>query len=205
MKSRNIQAVLFDFGGVIAEEGFRNGLIKIAEEQNLALSDITKQGMQAVYDSGFVLGNGNASEFWALLKHRTGIKGSDDILTQRILDGFIVRHWMVELVKRLHDNAYLTGILSDQTNWLDLLDAKYQFYDCFDYIYNSFYKGKGKRDSSTFNDVAQELGIPESSILFVDDDLGNVTRARKSGFQVIHYIDKTQFLNELNETLDLQI
>lgn len=56
-----IRAILFDFGGVLAEEGFSNGLQALAKEQNLAVEDIMAEGMQAVYDTGYVLGKG--SEF----------------------------------------------------------------------------------------------------------------------------------------------
>ena len=67
----SINAVLFDFGGVVAEEGFREGLQAIAEEQGLDPSRLAREGMDAVYDSGFVLGTGSAAEFWKLLRHRT--------------------------------------------------------------------------------------------------------------------------------------
>ena len=46
--------------------------------------------MRAVYDSGFVLGRGSAADFWALLRERSGLEGEDDVLTLRILDGFII-------------------------------------------------------------------------------------------------------------------
>jgi hypothetical protein len=36
MSSSKIRAVLFDFGGVLAEEGFRNGLLQLAVEQGLS-------------------------------------------------------------------------------------------------------------------------------------------------------------------------
>jgi hypothetical protein len=36
MSGSRIRAVLFDFGGVLAAEGFRNGLLQLAAEQGLA-------------------------------------------------------------------------------------------------------------------------------------------------------------------------
>jgi putative hydrolase of the HAD superfamily len=116
-------------------------------------------GMQAVYDSGFVLGRGTTNQFWMHMRLRTGLDGEDDDLTQRILDGFVVRPWMIERVRDLRDHGYVTGILSDQTHWLDILDEQYHFYDAFDHIYNSYYLGKGKRDPSLFTDVADDLGM----------------------------------------------
>ena len=196
-----IRAVLFDFGGVLAEEGFGHGLDSLAREQNLAVADMTAEGMQAVYDCGFVLGRGTASDFWALLRRRTGLAGDDTELTDRILDGFVVRPWMLELAERLRAQGYITGILSDQTDWLDRLDGRYHFYRLFDPIYNSYYLGKGKRDPSLFRDVAVDLGLSPSAILFIDDNPDNVARAAAMGLRAIRYVDREGFMQALQTEL----
>lgn len=68
-----IKAILFDYGGVLAEEGFRNGLLGLAKEQGLDIAAMPAAAMHAVYDSGFVLGTGRAEDFWAWLRERTGL------------------------------------------------------------------------------------------------------------------------------------
>ena len=156
---RTTRAVLFDFGGVLAEEGFSNGLEALGREQHLPVKDMTQAGMHAVYDSGYVTGQGTEADFWNLLRERTGLQGDDAGLTGTILDGFVVRPWILELVQRLRSLGYVTGILSDQTDWLDRLDASQHFYRCFDRVYNSYRLGKGKRDPSVFGDVAADLGM----------------------------------------------
>jgi putative hydrolase of the HAD superfamily len=196
-----IQAVLFDFGGVLAEEGFSHVLESLAEQQGLQVQDMTAAGARAVYDSGFVLGRATESEFWSLLRQRTGLRGDDAALTAKILSGFTVRPWMRELVQRLGAQGYVTGILSDQTDWLDRLDSRQHFYRLFDRIYNSYYLGKGKRDPSLFSDVAADLGLPPASILFVDDSAGNVARAAAAGMQTIQYVDRETFLKALEASL----
>jgi len=201
MSDPTIKAVLFDFGGVLAEEGFRNGLTALAHEQGLDPERLRGQGMNAVYDSGFVLGRGTAADCWALLRERTDLKGEDKLLTNTILDGFVIRPWMIDLVRRLREQGYITGILSDQTHWLDELDQKYGFYAAFDRIYNSWYLGKGKRDPSLFADVAADLGLSPAEILFVDDDAGNVGRASEAGFRAIQYVDGAQCERELETGL----
>ena len=196
-----VRVVLFDFGGVLAEEGFRNGLIALATEQGLDVSTIPGEGMQAVYDSGFVLGTGTAADFWALLRGRTGLSGTDAELTSRILDGFILRPRMIQRVRQLNERGYVTGILSDQTHWLDRLDERDHFYRLFDHIYISYRLGKGKRDPTLFTDVARDLNTPPAAILFVDDDAGNVGRARAAGLQVLQYVDEARFAAALDYAL----
>ena len=201
MSDKPVKAILFDFGGVLAEEGFRNGLVALATEQGLDAGAMPATAMRAVYDSGFVLGRGSAADFWALLRERSGLEGEDDVLTLRILDGFIIRPWMIELVRGLHVRGYITGILSDQTHWLDELDQRDHFYKDFDHVFNSYYLGKGKRDPELFNDVASTLGLTPGEVLFVDDDDGNVLRARSTGMQAIRYLDRDSFERELNARL----
>ncbi|NNJ96881.1 MAG: hydrolase, partial [Gammaproteobacteria bacterium] len=147
----DIKAVIFDYGGVLAEEGFSSGLQALAKEQKLAVDDMTVAGMRAVYDSGFVLGKGSEAEFWSLLRERTGLRGRDQDLKTRMLAGFVLRPYMLELVKKLRNLGYVTAILSDQTDWLDELDRRDHFFRFFDRIYNSYYLGKGKRDPSHFS------------------------------------------------------
>jgi HAD superfamily hydrolase (TIGR01509 family) len=202
MGDSTIRAVLFDFGGVLAEEGFRNGLLQLAAEQGLA-QDLPEQGMRAVYDSGFVLGHGTAADFWKLLKARTGLSGDNHALSQRLLDGFVLRPWMLALVRRLRRAGFTTGILSDQTDWLDALGARYHFYAAFDRIYNSYYLGRGKRDPATFRQVADDLGLEPAAVLFVDDDAGNVERARVAGLCAIQYVDRARCMAALRRVLPL--
>ncbi len=196
-----IRAVLFDFGGVLAEEGFYNGLVKLAAEQGLNVKTMPEEGMKAVYDSGFVLGRGSASDFWTLMRERTGLKGNDDSLTEVILDGFVLRDWMMDVVKKLRAEGYITGILSDQTHWLDQLDEKYHFSRFFDYIYNSYYLGKGKQDPTLFTDVAADLKIQPAKVLFIDDNAANVSRAQAEGLRAIQYIDREDFNASLKAVL----
>jgi len=197
MKTKPVRALLFDFGGVLAEEGFRNGLLALAKEQGLDVDAMPKAGMWAVYDSGFVTGRGTAADFWALLRQRTGLTGDDAVLTEKIFSGFVIRPWMIDFVRQLRVQGYVTGILSDQTHWLDALDARDHFYAAFDRVYNSYYLGKGKQDPTLFTDVAADLGLPPSMILFVDDDAGNVERARSAGFQAVHFVDRRGFFEAM--------
>jgi hypothetical protein len=65
-----VRAVLFDFGGVLADEGFRKGLHAIADDQDLDADEVTALGMDCVYESGSVLGKGTAADFWTLMRAR---------------------------------------------------------------------------------------------------------------------------------------
>ena len=66
---------------------------------------------------------------------------------------------------------------------------------------NSYHLGKGKRDISLFDDIAGLLKTPPGHILFIDDDPGNVERAKQKGWQAILYVDFESFHSEMNKLL----
>jgi putative hydrolase of the HAD superfamily len=193
MSNQSIRAVLLDYGGVIAEEGFRNELVVMAREQGLDPDTMLGVARREVYESGFVLGWGTEETFWAAMRTGTGLRGSDAELTKRVLDAFVLRPWIIERVRRWREQGYVTGILSDQMHWLDWLNQRDHFFQYFDHVFNSYDLGKGKRDPTLFHDIAARLALAPAEILFVDDLLSNVERAQAAGWQAIHYTDRASF------------
>lgn len=193
MSNQTIKAVLLDYGGVIAEEGFRNGLHDLAREQGIDPVMMHNLATVVVYETGFVLGWGSEATFWSAMREETGLEGSDAVLTRRILDGFTLRPWVIEHVRRWRAQGVITGILSDQSHWLDELDARDHFFAEFDHVFNSYHLGKGKRDTTLFNDIAKQLGLEPAGILFIDDLRANIERALAAGWQAVFSNDKTSF------------
>jgi len=113
-----------------------------------------------------------------------------------VLEGFVLRPWMIDWVQQLHAQGHLMSILSDQSDWLDWLDQRDHFFHYFDHVFNSYHMGKGKRDPSLFHEIAEQLALSPGEILFVDDMQSNVIRAQSAGWQTIRYQDKTTFLKE---------
>jgi putative hydrolase of the HAD superfamily len=192
-----VQAVLFDFGGVLSEEGFRNGLQAIARLNGIDEETFVRTANDVVHACGYVIGKVPESTYWETLRETTGIRGDDQPLRNEILFRFRMREWMIDTVKRLKAFGVCVGILSDQTNWLDELDARDNFFREFDYVFNSYHMGKSKKDPSHFEDVVRILNVEIHKVLFIDDDPGNCERAKQAGLKVIHYRDREQFLHEI--------
>jgi putative hydrolase of the HAD superfamily len=187
------KAVIFDFGGVLAEEGFKNGLKAIATKNGLDSEDFFQSAEQLMYETGYVTGMCHEHHFWTALREKACITDSDETLRDEILRRFIVRPGMIEEVEKMKSSGLVLAILSDQTNWLDEINAKSPFYDHFDFIFNSFTLKKSKRDPSIFRDVCAIIGLKPGEILFVDDNGENVTRALGEGLQAIHFTDTAEF------------
>ncbi|HUH65588.1 MAG TPA: HAD family phosphatase [Syntrophales bacterium] len=197
-KEKNgIEVALFDFGGVLSEEGFKNGLKAIARSNGLDEDGFVKTANDVIHACGYLVGKTSEAAYWKLLREVTSISGDDLTIRNELLSRFSLRKWMIDAVKRLKAAGIRVGILSDQTNWLDELDARDNFFRLFDYVFNSYHMGTSKRDVSHFKEVVRILETDPQNVLFIDDDPGNCERARQAGLMVIHYIDRRQFLAEI--------
>ena len=197
-----IQAILLDFGGVIAEEGFQQGLYAIAGKFGLDKKRFFQVANEAVYNSGYVTGRGSENDYWNEVRTHTGIMATDEELRHEILSRFIPRAWMLECVKNIRQQGVVTVILSDQSDWLDQLEARYHFFQNFDAVFNSFHLGKTKRDPTLFRETLQTLHIKAGEALFVDDNIGHIDRAAAAGLQTHHFADRETFVKML-EALEL--
>ncbi len=73
-----IKAVLFDFGGVLAEEGFKQGLKVIGKERGFDPEDFYEITGELVYQMGYVSGASDEHSFWEAVREKTGVKEGED-------------------------------------------------------------------------------------------------------------------------------
>ena len=192
-----IQAVLFDFGGVLADEGFRYGLYRIAELNSLDPELFFETARDLIAACGYLTGRATEGIYFEQLRSAAGITQTDAELRRIILEGFILRDWMMSIVRGLRSQGIRVAILSDQTDWLDELDGKMHFSKLFERIYNSYHLGKPKGAPSQFTDVLADMGLHPRHALLIDDSEGHVERARSQGLHAILYRSREQFLVDM--------
>ncbi len=196
-----IKAVIFDFGGVLAEEGFREGLKAIAKKSHLDPKEFFRVAADLIYETGYVTGAVGETAYLDRLREETGIRESNDTIRDEILKRFILRRDVIRYVKELRAEGLVTAILSDQTDWLDELNRKNPFFHHFDHVYNSFRIGKGKRDPSVFGDVCLRMGLQPGETVFVDDNIDNVRRAATEGLNAVLYTGLREVKVEIKKYL----
>lgn len=192
----HIDAALFDYGGVLAEEGFREGFTAIARQRGWDPEKLVYTAAEIAYGSGWVGGAVDEASFWTALAAQ-GLTGDPAALRREILSRFVLRPWALPLLDRLRAAGLTVALLSDQTNWLDELEERDRFLHHFDLVVNSFSYGKSKRDATIFPEVVHRLGIAPGRALFVDDNPGNVERARSAGLRGHLYQDRAGLLAAL--------
>jgi putative hydrolase of the HAD superfamily len=194
-----IKAIIFDFGGVLAEEGFKEGLMTIGKEKGFDPDHFFKILSELVYQTGYVTGSSDEHAYWNAVREKTGVTGDDKKLREEVLKRLKLRPEMMELVKKIKSSGFIVAILSDQTNWLDDLNQRTPFYQHFDHVFNSFYLKKTKRDPSLFRDICVQLGLKPEEILLVDDSPDNIKRAASEGLKTIHFKGVREFEKEIQK------
>jgi putative hydrolase of the HAD superfamily len=190
-------AVLFDFGGVLAEEGFQQGLMAIGRGQGLDPERFFRTADTLIYETGYLAGRASEEAYWQALREQTGIRGSDNEFRAEILTRFVMRPAMLEHVDRLRAEGSIVALLSDQTNWLDELDRTNNIFRHFDAVFNSFSIHRSKRDPAVFPEVCAALATALDRTLFIDDNAGHISRAAEQGLRTILFTTVAAFEAEL--------
>jgi putative hydrolase of the HAD superfamily len=192
-----ITTVLIDFGGVLAEEGFLEGLWALGERNGLDPGVFFKKVDSLIYETGYLTGNADEAEFWNAVREHTGISGADGNLRVEVLKRFVLRPDMIAQVDRLRSMGILVAMLSDQTNWLEEIDRATSVFRHFDRVFNSYRTHKSKRDASVFGDVCAQLGAEPEKVLFVDDNINHTARAQGQGLRTIRFVTTEDFMKKL--------
>lgn len=196
-----VKTVFFDYGGVLADEGFFQGLGKVAREHGVDPEAFFARAVEIIYADGYVYGRSSEQAWWAALTEEFNLTTAWQDMRQELLDGFRLRPWMLELVDRLRERGAQVAILSDQTNWLDELDARDNLFLRFDGVFNSYHHGLSKREYDFFHLALKEMAARPEESLFIDDSTAHVGRARELGLRAHCYEAREPFLAWLEEQI----
>lgn len=197
-----VSTVIFDFGGVIAEEGWAKGIRVIAGKCGHEPESFFELCVQAITETGFCVGKVDEYGYWDYVKKQVSVPMSVEELKAEILPRFVVRPYVIELAEKLGKN-YRTAILSDQTHWLDELNARDGFFGSFQHVFNSYHDGNSKQNPSYFTETCNKLNIFPQEAVFIDDNKGNIARALGVGMNAVLYETFEQAAGELKKYVEI--
>ena len=184
-----IQAILFDYGGVIMD--MRWDVARRLEEAH-ALADLAL--VDTLYTSNphwreVEVGAGDRDvwlrESHVALEQRAGKPlpplHDEWRQSQHLIDANI------DLIKRLRP-PYRTSILSNADNTLTArLRDRWRIHDLFDDVVCSADVGLAKPDPRIYALAARRLDLPPEACVFIDDLERNLAPARDAGMHTVHY------------------
>ncbi|EGJ51556.1 HAD family hydrolase [Desulfocurvibacter africanus] len=198
MDNATIKVIFFDFGGVIAEEGFAQGIRVIAAQNGREPEVFFEDVRQVIFKTGYVYGRCDEQAFWTALQTEMNLRvGGPETWREEILSRFVPRPWMIDLVRATRTRGLQAAILSDQVNWLAELNQKHGFFGEFHKVFNSWDYGWTKSEPEFFHLALEAMGVRPNEALLIDDATTNVTVARQVGLSAILYEDRTSFAREL--------
>jgi len=195
-----LQALIFDFGGVIVRTEDRSSRELLAEELNMTydqLSDVIFASASARLAS---LGRITAEDHWEAVRHTLGVTDND---LPRIRDlfwaGDTLDFDLVDLIRSFRPR-YRTALLSNA--WDDLrsmLIGYWKIADAFDEIVISAEEGVVKPYPQIYEITLERLHLESGQAVFVDDFIENVLGAQAVGMQAIHFLSIDQTRAELKD------
>jgi putative hydrolase of the HAD superfamily len=204
------QAVVFDFGGVLITS-INHQIGQIADTHGVALS-VMHELLLGPRSSGAhpwhraERGEIAVAAIQGLLDPWADAAGialhGDEIDRILAVGGYTVVDAMVERVRTLRADGYLTGLLTN--TFAEFRPTMERDIDLamFDAVVESFAVGARKPEPPIYAATAALLGVDHHQITYLDDFDQNLAPARELGWTTIHVVDAAAALLELDGALD---
>ena len=202
--STDIKAAVFDWGGVLIEDPAPGLRRCCAEALGVSVEDY--QQAHACFADAFQRGRLSETQFW----RRVCAVLSVPEPTRESLWGWAFhqiyqpRLQVLEGVGRLQRAGIKTALLSN-TEVPIVAYFKGLRYTMFDVKVFSCMEGVGKPEDAIYQLLADRLGLPLETCLFIDDREAFVAGAQSLGMQAFQCISEQQVLAVLKQTFDLDV
>lgn len=192
-ESAPVNVIVFDVGGVLSKDMIDTKLKDLASLYDLDADALLSA--KGEFRDPADLGRISDSEFWIRILNRFGVQATEK---DTEIDSYI------ELVDGTLDIArslsrdYRTAILSNDSKEMSALRReKFDFDRFFDPIIISGNVGVKKPDARIYDILLEELGVPGTECLFIDNNMDNVEAARSAGIRAIRFENAEQLSGEL--------
>jgi putative hydrolase of the HAD superfamily len=184
-----IEAVVFDYGGVLSEPPF-DLLLPVEAELGLPPGRLRDDLQHGVALADAELGLRTTPECFIEWIGKVEAEHSVTIdpmkLVPALRGGTTANEATLALVARLHGRyrlAILTNNIADiAAHWRELVGI-----DRFEVVIDSHLLGIRKPDPAIYELLLEQLGLPPEAVAFVDDTLPNVVAADELGIHGIHF------------------
>ncbi len=191
-----IKAIIFDWGGVITQNGKLVPFAKKYSRKYGKDSEEFHSEMRKIWEKAKI-GKKESKLFWKNIAKYLGI--SQEIFEQDLKNFFGFREKIIPLLYKLKEK-YQLAILSNQIkDWFESETQKQGLKKIFNKIIVSYEVGFSKPDPRIFKKTLQILGLKPEECIFVDDSEKNIPFPKKLGFKTIHFKNIKQLKKELRK------
>lgn len=185
--SAPLQAVLFDFGNVIAEVDHARIAAALAPVCGLAPEELAARvqasGLLPAYECGRI----DSAAYLAGISGLCGHAFEESLFLRAFLDIFTPIEDTSRLIGELKGRVRL-GLLSNTNPWhFEHYIRTFPVFPLFDTVTVSHEVGAMKPDPRIYQDALAKLGLPPEACVFIDDIPAFVEGARQVGLHGIRY------------------
>ena len=205
MKPANprIQAVAFDFGGVLARFIEQSTLCHMADVAGVPTGVFSEAlwSNRADYDCGKLDGD----TYWEAVLAACGSNTPRGATAELLLELDAVGWSRINIAtlrwaRILKQNRYRTLIVSNMaSSTYEMVIRGQSWLKHFDYVVISGWIGVNKPDPAIFHKAISDIDLQPHEVLFVDDLPANVAGARAAGLHALRFIDAASLAAELSD------
>ncbi len=202
-ETQDIEAILFDYGGVLAEP---LDVQAVREHRNQLATSLGFENGQAMWNHFYIsdiwqatkTGKMTDDEMWATLLPPLGLNSQVEqaAFTKQLFAGEGVQPLMRWLLHDLH-GRYPLAILSNASDKLESALESLEIAHYFDVIVNSHRIGVAKPDPAAYQIALQQMDRQPHEVLFIDNQERNTKAAEALGISSLIYTDISNLLDEL--------
>jgi HAD superfamily hydrolase (TIGR01509 family) len=206
--SRVRRAVIWDVGGVLADDMHGPYLDELAVDYPALRQAAVRRGIKVAWDGLKVSPDrGSEDRFWEVVKELGEVRESVPTLKRMLRTRMRVFWGPMAVVERLKRKGYLLAILSNHAKaWFEDLAILCCFDNLFDKIVVSCDIGCAKPSEAAFEQLMVQLRgiqpLETSQCLFIDDQKPNTDIAGKLGFAAEVFDARKHSVGDLARLLD---
>ena len=205
MRGGGIKAVIFDYGGVLAQTVDPEPRAAWERTLGLAPGALTT----AVHDERLWVaaqsGDISSDAHWQAVEEALGLSPSQlNGLRASFYGGDVLNQPLLTCIDRLRQQSMALGLLSNFSTDLRSMLGAQDLLRRFDHIAISAEIGAMKPDAAAYEAILGMLALPAAACVFIDDLPENVDAARALGMHGIVFEDTTACLEVLEELLSGQ-
>ena len=197
-----IQAVIFDFGGVLVRTEDRAPRQELADSLGMTYDEVSELIFESESAQRATVGEITTQEHWETLRFELGLPAEEfQRVPKEFFGGDVLDEALIDYIRSLRPR-YRTALLSNA--WDDLRGVvinEWQIADAFDELIISAEVGVAKPDGGIYELTLERLNAAPSEAVFVDDFLRNIRGAQAVGIHAIHFQDTEQVRAELDGLL----
>ena len=196
-----IQAVFFDFGGVIQRTEYQAPRQQLAQRFNMEYDDIDNIVFNSPTAKRATVGEVTVDQHWSAVAKRLKV-GKEQIaaVESDFFAGDVIDHSIVDYLRSLR-TRYKTGLISNA--WSDMREylIRKKLDEVFDTLTISAEVGVAKPEAKIYLLALEQAQVTPEAAVFVDDVPANIEACEALGMKGILFRDPLKAMNELKKLL----